>query len=67
MKTQTSENRSGFIGKASKIVYEWNSYLETFSRPQVLGNICFSKQIFYRKQSLGAHVILLRVLARMSC
>ena len=51
----------------AEIVYEWNSHVETFSRRQVLGNICFSEQIFYRKQSLGAPVILLRVLARMSC
>ena len=36
------------------------SHLEIFNRPQaieywnILGSICFSKQIFYRKQSLGA-------------
>ena len=38
MKTQTSENRSGFIGKASKIVHEWNGHLEIFSCPQVIEN-----------------------------
>ena len=35
MKNWTSENRSGFIGKASKIVHEWNRHLKTFSRAQV--------------------------------
>ena len=42
----------------SKIVHEWNGYGEIFSRPQVMensiGNICFSEQIFHRKQLLGA-------------
>ena len=41
----------------SKIVPEWNTYLEIFSRILVIeipGSICFSEQIFYRKQSLGA-------------
>ena len=35
-----------------------NGHLEIFSRPQVIkkGNVCFSEQIFYRKQSLGAPV-----------
>ena len=36
----------------------WNGYLEIFSCPQAIenciGNICFSEQIFYTKQSLGA-------------
>ena len=35
---------------------EWNGHLEIFSCPQekkILGNICFSEQIFYRKQSAG--------------
>ena len=34
MKNYTSENRSEFIGLASKTVYEWNVHLEIFSRPQ---------------------------------
>ena len=45
------------LDKPSKIVHEWNGHLEIFSRPQyqkVLGDICFSEQIFHRKQSLGA-------------
>ena len=29
---QTSENRREFIREASKIVHEWNVYLEIFSR-----------------------------------
>ena len=40
-----------------KIVHEWNGCLEIFSLPQAIENstqFCFSKQIFYRKQSLGA-------------
>ena len=28
VKNKTSENRSGFLGKASKIVHEWNCYLD---------------------------------------
>ena len=32
MKNQTSENRREFIREASKIVREWNVYLEIFSR-----------------------------------
>ena len=44
------------------IVPEWNGYLEIVSRPQaigniILGNICFSEQMIYRKQSLAAPVI----------
>ena len=38
MKNQTSENRSGFIGKTSKIVHEWNGHLEIFSCLQVNEN-----------------------------
>ena len=39
MKNKTSENRSSFyIGKALKIVHEWNGQLEIFSRPQVVEN-----------------------------
>ena len=47
----------GIYEKVSKIVHEWNGYGEIFSRPQVIENsrqYCFSDQIFYRKQSLGA-------------
>ena len=44
--------------KSRGFVHEWNGYGEIFSRPQVMensiGNICFSEQIFHRKQSLGA-------------
>ena len=45
------------ITYASKIVYEWNSHLEIFNRPQAVENSrqhLLSEQIFYRKQSLGA-------------
>ena len=38
MQNKTSENWSSFIGKASKIVHEWNGHLEIFSRPQVIEN-----------------------------
>ena len=39
-----------------EIVHEWNGHLENFSqvRKKILGKICFSEQIFYRKQSLDA-------------
>ena len=43
--------------KLKKIVHEWNGGLEIFGLPQAIENsrqFCFSKQIFYRKQSLGA-------------
>ena len=33
---KTSENRSGFIRKASKTVHEWNGHPDIFSRPQVI-------------------------------
>ena len=40
------------------MVSEWNGHLEFFSRPQAIencvGNIRFSEQIIYRKQSLNA-------------
>ena len=44
-----------------------NVDLEIFSRPQAKGklaldNICFSKQIFYRKRSLGAPVTCMETL-----
>ena len=41
---------------ASKIVHGWNSHLEIFCQMKktTLGKICFSEQIFYRKQSLDA-------------
>ena len=60
LKNWTSENHRELIGWASKVLHEWSVHLEIFSCPQVLniekilGNICFSEQIFYRKQSLGA-------------
>ena len=38
MKNETSKNRSGFIGKASKILHEWNGHLGTFSCPQAIEN-----------------------------
>ena len=38
MKNQTSENRRGFIGKASKIAHEWDGRLEIFSCPQGIEN-----------------------------
>ena len=59
MKNYPSENRRKFIKEASKIVHEWNVNVEIFSYPRakkILGNICFSQQIFHRKQSLGAPV-----------
>ena len=46
-------------------MHERNGLLELFSRPQVIeniGNISFSEQIFYRKQSLGAPVSLVKLL-----
>ena len=52
MKNYTLENHRGFIRYASKTVHEWNSHLEIFRK--ILGDICFSEQIFYRKQSSGA-------------
>ena len=33
---KTSENRNGFIRKASKTVHEWNGHPDFFSRPQVI-------------------------------
>ena len=46
-------------------MHERNGLLELFSRPQVIeniGNISFSEQIFYRKQSLDAPVSLVKLL-----
>ena len=37
-------------------MHEWDVHLEICTVPkqkEFLGNICFSEQIFYRKQSLG--------------
>ena len=42
MKNKMSEKRGEFIREASKIVREWNSHLQIFSRPQVIEN---SRQI----------------------
>ena len=46
-------------GKSSKIVREWNGYLEIFSRPQAIENsrqylLLRKDNPFYGKQSLGA-------------
>ena len=46
-------------GKPSKIVLEWNGYLEIFSRPQAIENsrqylLLRKDNLFYKKQSLGA-------------
>ena len=46
-----------FLDKLRKILPEWNAHLEIFSHIQAIENSwqsCFSEQIFYRKQSLGA-------------
>ena len=32
----------------------FQKFLAVFKQQNVVGNICFSEQIFYRKQSLGA-------------
>ena len=32
-------------------------FLAVLKQKKILGNICFSEQIFYRKQSLGAPVL----------
>ena len=43
----------------SKIVYEYmviETFLAILKSKKILGNICFSEQIFYRKQSLGVPV-----------
>ena len=40
-----------------KCEHEWSGGQEIFSRPhviEILVHICFSEQIVYRKQSLGA-------------
>ena len=34
-----------------KFIYK---FLAVLKQKKILGNICFSEQIFYRKQSLGA-------------
>ena len=58
MKNITSDNRMEFTMQTSKVVHDWKFHLEIFSRvpkqKKILGNICSSKQIFYRNQSLGA-------------
>ena len=54
-----------FIREASEIVHEWNGHTQIFSCPQVIENsICFSEQIFYRKQSSGAPDVSLSSLCR---
>ena len=60
MRNLTSEIRWEFIKISFEncICQEWNGHLQFFSRPQAIenciGNICFSEQIIYRKQSLDA-------------
>ena len=55
MENITSDNRMEFTMQTSKVVHDWKFHLEIFSRvpkqKKILGNICSSKQIFYRKQS----------------
>ena len=54
-----------FVREASEIVHEWNGHTPIFSCPQVIENsICFSEQIFYRKQSSGAPDVSLSSLCR---
>lgn len=54
-----------FIREASEIVHEWNGHTQIFSCLQVRENsICFSEQIFYRKQSSGAPDVSLSSLCR---
>ena len=59
----TSENRREFIREASKIIHEWDGYLETLGRPSVIENY---KQYFLlqtavlQKQSLSAPMYVLR-------
>ena len=57
MKNLTAENRREFIRLSFEIVHEWNVHLEISSRPEA-DNLCLSEQMFYRKQSLGAPLIL---------
>ena len=55
-----------FIREASEIVHEWNGHTQIFSCLQVRENsICFSEQIFYRKQSSGAPDVSLSSLSRV--
>ena len=54
-----SETSREFVRLPSKIVHEWNGYLEIFTLPRAKENsrkFCFSEQIFFRKQSFGAPV-----------
>ena len=39
-------------------------FLVVFKQKKILGNICFSEQIFYRKQSLGAPVLFMYTVFR---
>ena len=60
----TSENRREFIREASKIIHEWDGYLEILGRPSVIENNY--KQHFLlrtavlQKQSLSAPMYVLR-------
>ena len=39
-------------------------FLAVLKQKKILGNICFSEQIFYRKQSLGAPVLFMYTVFR---
>ena len=39
-------------------------FLAVVKQKKILGNICFSEQIFYRKQSLGAPVLFMYTVFR---
>ena len=62
MKNLTAENR----GEIIRLSFENCTWMERSSRnfqsvrkqKKILDNICFSEQMFYRKQSLGAPLIL---------
>ena len=49
-----SENRREFIRQALKIVPGWNGlseFLTVLKKWKIIGIVCFSEQIVYRKQS----------------
>ena len=51
-----SENRREFIRQAPKIVPGWNGlseFLAVLKQQKIIGIVCFSEQIVYRKQSLS--------------
>ena len=53
MKNETSENRDYFLDKLRKGTL-LQKLLAVFKQQKILGNIYFSDQIFYTKESLGA-------------